>query len=276
MLKTLFSRKYILMTLLVLAAMAVMARLGVWQLDRRQQRIAGNADLAAKLDAPPISMNDAALAAAWPLPEDRDAVRNVRAEAAGQFDFDQQIVLLQQSYLGQPGVHLVAPLVLAGTGKAILVDRGWIPFEEAQADRSSQYNADTGEVTIAGRLQPSQILFGSAAEKAKENTAAEPLAKDEWYRIDVEAIQKQLPYEILPVFLLQSPSAEGNVALPYRIEPEVDLSEGPHLGYALQWFAFAIIAGVVYIGVVRSRERKAQAQEQTQNQATVEAVAPQG
>jgi surfeit locus 1 family protein len=276
MLTTLFSRKYILMTLLVLAAMAVMARLGVWQLDRRQQRIAGNADLVAKLDAPPISMNEVALAAAWPLPENRDAIRNVRADAAGQFDFDQQIVLLQQSYLGQPGVHLVAPLMLAGTRKAILVDRGWIPFEESQAERSSQYNADTGEVTIAGRLQPSQILFGSAAEKAKENAAAETLAKDEWYRIDVEAIQKQLPYEILPVFLLQSPGADGNVALPYRIEPEVDLSEGPHLGYALQWFAFAIIAGVVYIGVVRSRERRAQAQEKTQNQATVEEAAPQG
>ena len=52
------------------------------------------------------------------------------------------------------------------------------------------------------------------------------------------------------------------MALPYRIEPEVDLSEGPHMGYALQWFAFAIIAGLVYVGVVRSRERKAKAEAQ--------------
>jgi surfeit locus 1 family protein len=257
MLKTLFSRKYILMTLVVLAAIAVMARLGVWQLDRREQRIARNADLAAKLDAAPISMNEAALATAWPLPEDRDAVRNMRADAMGRYDFDQQIVLLQQSYQDQPGVHLVAPLVLAGTGRAILVDRGWIPFDESQAGRLDQYNAEGGEVTISGRLQPSQILFGSAAEKAKESAAGEP-AKSEWYRIDVEAIQKQLPYELLPVYLLQSPGEQGNVALPYRSEPEVDLSEGPHLGYALQWFAFAIIAGVVYVGVVRSRENKAE------------------
>jgi surfeit locus 1 family protein len=257
MLKKLFSRKYILMTLLVLVAMAVMARLGVWQLDRRQQRIVRNTDLAAKLNAAPISMNEVALAAAWPLPEDRDAVRNLRADAIGQFDFDRQVVLLQQSYLGQPGVHLVAPLVLAGTKKAILVDRGWVPFEEAEAKRLDQYNTEGGEVTIAGRLQPSQILFGDAAEKAKENAAAEP-AKSEWYRIDVEAIRKQMPYELLPVYLLQAPGEQGSAALPYRIEPEVDLSEGPHLGYALQWFAFAIIAGVVYVGVVRSREKKTQ------------------
>ncbi len=264
MLKTLFSRKYILMTLFVVAAMAVMARLGVWQLDRRQQRIARNADLVAKLEAAPASMNEAALAATWPLPEDRDAVRNIRAEATGQFDFDQQILLLQQSYQDQPGVHLVAPLVLAGTNKAILVDRGWIPFEDSQTERWRQYNTESGEVTIAGRLQPSQILFGSAAEKAKESAAAEA-AKAEWYRVDVEAIQNQMPYELLPVFLLQSPGPQGNVALPYRIEPEVDLSEGPHMGYALQWFAFAIIAGLVYVGVVRSREKKAKADAQTED-----------
>ena len=63
MLKTLVSRKYILVTLLVLVAMAVMARLGVWQLDRRQQRIAHNADLVAKMNAAPIWMNEAAAAA---------------------------------------------------------------------------------------------------------------------------------------------------------------------------------------------------------------------
>ena len=263
MLKTLFSRKYILMTLLVVAAMAVMARLGVWQLDRRQQRIARNADLVAKLEAVPASMNEAALAATWPLPEDRDAVRNIRADAIGQFDFDQQILLLQQNHQNQPGVHLVAPLVLAGTNKAILVDRGWIPFEDSQTERWRQYNAESGEVTIAGRLQPSQILFGSAAEKAKESAAAEA-AKAEWYRVDVEAIQSQMPYELLPVFLLQSPGPQGNDALPYRIEPEVDLSEGSHLGYALQWFAFAIIAGLVYVGVVRSREKKAIAEAQVE------------
>ena len=256
MVKTLFTRKYLLMTLLVLAAMAVMARLGVWQLDRRQQRMARNADLVAKLDAPPISLNEAALAAAWPLPTDRDAVRNIRADASGQFDPTQQIVLLQQNYQDQPGIHLITPLVLAGTTQAILVDRGWIPFEEAQAGRADQYGPAGGEVTVSGRLQPSQILFGSAADKAQQTAAAEP-AKSEWYRIDVDAIQKQLPYELLPVYLLQSPGEAGNVALPYRVEPEVDLSEGPHLGYALQWFAFAIIAGVVYIGVVRSREKKA-------------------
>ncbi len=258
MVKALFSRRYILITLLVIAAMAVMARLGVWQLERREQRIARNADLVAKLEAAPVSLNEAALAATWPLPEDRSAVRNVQAEAAGEYDFANQMLLVQQNYRDMPGAHLVVPLVLAGTDQAVLVDRGWIPFDEVQSGHWQQYDDPHGPVTISGRVQPSQILPSRAAEQAGSNPAPPQQPEEEWYRIDIDAIQGQVPYQLLPVYLLEAPGPQGNIALPYRIEPEVDLSEGPHLGYALQWFAFAIVAGVVYIGALRSRLHREQ------------------
>jgi surfeit locus 1 family protein len=249
------------MTLLVIAAMAVMARLGVWQLERRGQRIARNADLAAKLEAQPVSLNAAAVAAVWPLPEDRTAVRNLPAEAVGQYDFDRQLLLVQQNYRDMPGAHLVVPLVLSDTDQAILVDRGWVPFDDVQSGRWQEYDDERGPVTISGRVQPSQILFGQADEQSQTGaTAAQP--ESEWYRIDIEAIQGQMPYTLLPVYLLEAPSADSNAVLPYRIEPEVDLSEGPHMGYALQWFAFAIVAGVVYVAAVHSRLRKAHTAEE--------------
>jgi surfeit locus 1 family protein len=254
MLKALLSRRYILVTLLVLAAMAVMARLGVWQLERREQRLARNADLVAKLEAAPLSLNAAAVA--WPLPAERDAIRNTRAAATGQFDLTRQLVLLQQPREGQLGLHLVAPLVLDGTNQAILVDRGWVPGDNLETAAMAQYDEPAATVTLEGFLQPSQILFGQAAERAQANPEPQT-PKAEWYRIDVEAIQGQMPYELLPVYLLQSPGPAGNSSLPYRIEPEVDLSEGPHLGYALQWFAFAITAGVIYVSLVRGRLTKA-------------------
>lgn len=254
MIKALFSRRYILVTLLVIAAMAVMARLGVWQLERRQQRIAANADLVAKLEAAPISLNEAAAAALWPLPEDRKAVRNLRAVAAGQYDFDRQLLLVQQNYDGMAGAHLVVPLVLNDAGQAVLVDRGWVPYEEVSSGRWQQHDDPRGPVTISGRVQPSQILPNQTANPA---SAGAQEAKSEWHRIDIDAIQGQMPYPLLPIYLLEAPGPEGNARLPYRIEPEVDLSEGPHMGYALQWFAFAIVAGVVYVAALRSRLRKA-------------------
>ncbi|MDW8317308.1 MAG: SURF1 family protein [Anaerolineae bacterium] len=257
MLRTLFSRRYIATTLLVLAAMAVMARLGVWQLDRREQRLARNAELAAKLAAPPVSLNDAASAPAWPLSSDRDEVRNVRAEARGRFDFSHQVILVQQLFEGMPGVRLVAPLVLEGTERAVLVDRGWVPVDQVEAARQGQFDVETGEVTVLGVLQPSQILFGRAAERAAQQ-ASPGGPQTDWYRVDIEALQRQMPYALLPVYLQQAPGPQGNTALPYRSTPTVDLSEGPHLGYAIQWFSFAVIAGVIYVALVRSRARKAQ------------------
>ena len=92
----------------------------------------------------------------------------------------------------------------------------------------------------------------------------------EWYRLDVEAIQAQMPYELLPVYLLQSPLAEGNGNLPVRIETEIDLSEGPHLNYALQWFTFALIAGVIYLRIVYTKSREAAESTPPQNKNTMD------
>jgi surfeit locus 1 family protein len=58
-------------------------------------------------------------------------------------------------------------------------------------------------------------------------------------------MQKQLPYPILPVYIQQSPDPAWT-GLPYRSEPDLDLTEGPHLGYAIQWFTFATILFVGY------------------------------
>ena len=58
-----------------------------------------------------------------------------------------------------------------------------------------------------------------------------------------------MPYQLLPVFIKQAPG-ETNEQPPLRSEREVDLSEGPHLGYAVQWFLFSTILGVMYIALV--------------------------
>ena len=265
MVRTLFSRRYIAITLFVLLAMAVMARLGVWQLDRRQQRLARNADLIAKLEQPPLSLNDVAAGLAA-TPADRDEIRNTRAAASGRFDYEHQLLLVQQVYQDSLGSRLLTPLVLNGSDKAVLVDRGWIPLTSANPDPAnwSQYNGDASQVEISGFIQPSQQVGRPAEVKADQP------ARLTWYQADLPAIAPQMPYEILPVYLLQSPDAAGNLAPPYRVDPEIDLSEGPHLGYAIQWFSFAIVAGVVYVRVVSQREKKAKVAAQADNTANLD------
>jgi surfeit locus 1 family protein len=100
---------------------------------------------------------------------------------------------------------------------------------------------------VVGLIQQSQTIEGAPSSKPKR----------EWYRIDVPLIQQQMPYELLPAFVLQLPE-EGRSydQLPYRIEP-IQLDEGSHLSYSIQWFSFALILAFGYIQFVRLQDARA-------------------
>ena len=118
-LSLLFSRRWWWKTLIVLLAMAAMAALGFWQLDRLDQRRAFNLQRRAALAAPPFELTGA------PLPLPPVDLRDRQAVAHGAFDYARQVSIRNHNYEGQPGVYLVTPLLISGSDKAVLVNRGW-------------------------------------------------------------------------------------------------------------------------------------------------------
>jgi surfeit locus 1 family protein len=102
--------------------------------------------------------------------------------------------------------------------------------------------------TVEGYVALSQTLL------RQPDTASAPRGPQrEIFRVNVNAIAPELPYELLPFYVVESPSAEGDATLPYNEPHQVDLSEGPHLGYAIQWFLFALILVGGYIAYVNHR-----------------------
>lgn len=238
-LRPLINRHWRWVTVVVLVGVAVLARLGIWQLDRLEQRRAYNAVLAEQLAQPSVMLTGEE------EPDVLLTMENREVAAAGSFDYEHQFVLLLQDWQGRTGVHIVTPLMLTDD-RAILVDRGWIPQDESQ--QASTYNLPN-PVTVGGYVQLSQVpLYG------ERNTDTQPF-QSEQYRIDIEVLQAQLPYTLLPVFLQEAPS--GEETLPYRAEREIDLSEGPHLSYALQWFSFALLLAGGYVYYVQQQEKRA-------------------
>jgi surfeit locus 1 family protein len=215
--------------------MAVLARLGFWQLDRLEQRRAFNAQLLQALESPPLDLTREELVGDFESMKNRDVV------VQGEFDISRQIILKLQNRAGQPGVHLVSPLLIEGTGNAVLVDRGWIPESESGPEADSKFS-EPGPVTVYGFVALSQTLSRPAPE---DSLPSGP--QREWYRVDIEAIQSQMPYELMPFYVTQSPGEDGDDELPFRDEREIDLSEGSHLGYAIQWFIFSATLGIIYI-----------------------------
>jgi surfeit locus 1 family protein len=243
LLRALFSRRWLWVTLLVIALMGVLARLGIWQLDRLQQRRDANALIAASLAAPPFDLNATA------VPEDISEWDNRLVAASGTFDYEQEVLLDLQNWGYRAGVNLITPLVLDGSQTAVLVNRGWIPDAESAPEARAAYNVP-GEVEITGYVALSEKL-------SREPTVTPEGPQVKVYRVDVEALQAQMPYTLLPFYIVQDVEND-NEQLPYRLERQIDLSEGSHLSYAMQWFIFSIGLGVAYLVFVNRNIHQAE------------------
>jgi len=265
--KRLFSRQWWWVTLIVIAGVVFLARLGVWQLDRLQQRREFNAMVHDRWVQDPYDISAAN------LPADLSELEYRRVQATGTFDYEHQIALKNQHRDNQPGVHLITPLLLQD-GRAVLVDRGWIPQADADPEAWRKYDEPAGE-PIVSLIQESQLMpFGKPVPVPDAPEQA-------WFYVNIDAIQPQMPYDLLPFFLLQLPEENRPYdALPYREEP-LRLTEGNHLSYAIQWFTFALILGFGYIQFVRLQDRRAariqrEAEQQSEPENPDLPAAPQG
>jgi surfeit locus 1 family protein len=198
---------------------AVCIRLGVWQLDRLDQRKNINTLAEARLSLPVIEL---------PTEHDSDSLRYRKALADGVFDFGREIVVVARSRSGVPAVHVVTPLRLH-SGGAVLVERGIALSPDAKTvDLAALVESDAARVT--GVLVS---LEGGESDGAG------------WPRyvrgVNPTELQGEYPYPLLPLVLRRTarpPDAPADLTP----VPLPELTNGPHLSYAVQWFSFAAIA----------------------------------
>ncbi|TQL57277.1 SURF1 family protein [Propioniferax innocua] len=215
--------------------------LGQWQLRRLEQRQSANAVVIANQNRPPIPYSDVA---DQPITDEDEWQR---VTVTGTFDAEHQFIARYRVNDETPGIEVVTPLEL-GDGRALLVDRGFIPVERGQPMPETAPAPPTGEVTITAHLRPS--------ENGRRN-ALEPV-NGQIRLINSDALAEALPHPVQDGYvsvLEMTPPQEGGfvpVALP-------ELSEGPHFWYAVQWFMFtgiALVGLVVFIrGDIRERRR---------------------
>lgn len=226
--------------LFVILLVAVMActRLGFWQLARLDQRVARNQAIQTQLEAPAKPFSNM----------DQDYQRVI---INGVFLPEFEVLLKNRALDEVAGFHLVTPLQLED-GLLILVDRGWIPYEEG-----SQLNLDAyryeDSVRIEGILQPSQAEPRWQFLADPIPAPGDPPLKN-WRLIYIEGIQAQIPSPLHNQFVLLTEIAPAPDAKPTP-DYQIDLSNGPHLSYAIQWFSFAAIALIGGVVILRRSRR---------------------
>lgn len=226
---------YLLLVLSLLAA-ALFLRLGFWQLSRLEERRQENRRAEDARAAEVLDLN---------RPDRAGTSRaHRRVVATGEYDRTHEIVLRGHMYRETPGVHLVTPLRLRGSDSAVLVNRGYLPSPDATFAVTDGLD-EPGTVRVEG-VALSVPLSADSGGLLTSN------GRETWRRLDLAALRRRLPYPLLDVYILQRPD-DSLPRSPRRLEPQ-PLDDGPHLSYAIQWFAFAAIAigGGLIVVVKRS------------------------
>ncbi|MFM2119328.1 MAG: hypothetical protein RL722_796 [Pseudomonadota bacterium] len=258
-----FSRSLILVIALV--AMAVTARLGLWQLDRAQQKLARQTELDQRANLPSLGAADLPPAAS-PLPPEL-LQRRVRLQ--GRWLNERAIWLDNRVMVGRTGFFLLTPLALDGGG-TVLVQRGWWPRDLTDRSRVPPLPNSSPLIALEGHIQ--------AAPSATYQLGAETPGSLVRQNADIAALATEFRLPLRPLVVVQDGE---DLTLPVKSEPAVpadsitatpptpattprllrqwqppaaDVSK--HHGYAAQWFALSALTLALYVWFQLIRPRR--------------------
>jgi surfeit locus 1 family protein len=237
------SRRSLSLLVLSLVTAAICVRLGFWQLSRLGERRARNAAVAARLREAPASVDV--------LPADTALRRHRRVAVAGVADYAHEIVLVNRSRDGSPGVHIVTPVRVPGRDTAVLVNRGWV-YSGNGTDVDLTRWREGDSVAVDGYVELPSSRPGPARLGADRDVRA--------YRwLDPVAVGRELGFPVTPYYVVWTPppgEAEPPQDRPVRVPPP-SMDEGSHMSYAVQWFSFAAVALVGGLAFARADGRRA-------------------
>ncbi len=221
------------------AAVGLFVGLGLWQVERAQQkhaleqRLARDAgDAVTGLPAKPAALRSRAYA---------------RVHLEGRFRGQHQFLLDNRIHEGRPGFDVLTPLVLAD-GRTVLVDRGWVAMGARRQPQQAIALETEGEVEVRGRLWLPEPGIGLGSVQARAEDWPRVIT-----RIEYPVLESALSRDLVPAVIRARGEAEW-LFTPRPLEP----SFGParHYGYAFQWLTLAatvvLIAGVLLYRRYRS------------------------
>ena len=228
--------------------------LGRWQYHRFQDKYAADHLVGRNYRSAPVTVGSLLAGPASPL-SPKDVWRPVRV--SGRYDAERQVLVRNRPFEGAYGYEVLAPLVPASGGPALLVDRGWIPSGQTGDAPDSVPALPPGPVSIVAHLQP--------GEAAKSGT----LPAGQFASIDLDRIAAQTGQPLLRAYGVLSSQVPAPAALPNLLpEPDDGGYWGVNLSYAFQWGLFAV-AALAFPFLFLRRRRRLQAEDEAAERAVL-------
>ena len=213
-----------LKTLTAIALVLLCLWAAQWQYQRGVDRHARNTLIAEQSQLPSIKFQD--------LIGDIATYEWRRISLQGYFDDKNQILLRNRYHDGMYGFEQLTLFIF--DGRKIWVDRGWVKAGSDATVPPELQPTNEGPISIDGRLRLDSSLprgkFFAVANDSERNLVSQLDAR--------KGIQTEKFY----IDLISATDSAMNPQVPVEL-PE--LSDGPHMAYALQWIFFA---GLVLYG----------------------------
>lgn len=220
-------------TIATIICIPLFIHLGMWQYNKAAHKQA----LQAQYD-----LNSATVTQG--LPADLSNVENLRYKQVvveGEYLTQYQILLDNQVERESAGYHVITPLKLTSNQQqeVVLIDRGWIAASPNHADLPT-IETPVGTQKVDGQVWVPSKKFYTLAPQVTEGNEWQTL----WQNIDMDAYAKAVPFKVAPVILRMAPHNTGGFVRNW-IRPDDRIAT--HLGYAYQWFGFAVATLGIYI-----------------------------
>lgn len=229
-------------TLITLGCIPVFIALGQWQYHKAEQKQTLQTLQDTHLGAEAVELPQAVdEPAAW---------RYRKVKVSGQYEPRYQILLDNQVENTRAGYHVITPLKIDETDQYVLVNRGWIPAEANHSDLPS-IDTPAGVQQVVGQVWiPAKKYYSLETPEQKNSPQWQPL----WQNLDMQRYAEAVPFAVSPLVIRLDPnSSAGGFSRNWPAPAERITT---HIGYAYQWFGFAVAAFIIYLVVsFRKRDR---------------------
>jgi surfeit locus 1 family protein len=214
--------------------LAVFVSLGYWQLGRAREKqalfdafMSGSQDT---VDATGLGFDELA--------------RYQHVRLRGAYDTTRQILLDNMpSVAGRPGYRVLTPFEREDGRGWVLVDRGWVPLG-ATRDDLPDVAVGLHEREVSGILDALPIPGLRVGPAAATDAGGWPRVLLFPTEADVESA---LGTDVESRIILLDAGAPDGFERKWR--PALGFGPERHLGYAIQWFAFALVTAVLFIAL---------------------------
>ncbi|MEQ8516229.1 MAG: SURF1 family protein [Chromatocurvus sp.] len=222
-------------TALTVLLLPLLIGLGLWQLDREQEKRALAERFAQRQMQPAVDVTG--------LDRDRGDLAYLPVVLRGRYVPGQYLLQDNRIQQGRFGYEVIALFRLADDAGYALVNRGWIAGDPARQSLPAVTQPDT-DLALRGQVyvppDPPYLL------------AEQPLPVAGWPRVIqaletgtlVPALEQRLGAPVFPHSVRLDAGEPGALSIDWQV---VNLSPETHRGYAVQWFTMAAVLLLFFV-----------------------------